>query len=422
MRSGRLLLLLVAALLVSPRAARAGTEEVAVLRAPQGEIVWRFLPKTAPEHVRYVKSLIARGFYDGTTFHRVIPHFVIQGGDPNSKNDDRADDGDGEADKRLKAEFSDRLHYRPGTVGMARDADPDSGSCQFFIALENLPRLDGRYTIFAEVVEGMEVARRIASVPRDLNDNPIDRVKVTLRLEKRQVREAVVSSEEGSFPSGEVLTGPDKPRPWDPKNRLFKAPVLARAGVRAEGDAAAARLDVSVGADGRVLDARLVDPQAKDALRLQSIPGSWIFEPPLYDGKPQKIRFEIRADGTDPAPPTGGGAPFDLSGATAPGAAGAPQDAAAGVVAPPRPAVRVVLPAGAKPPAKPVTLRLTVAADGTVSDAAVQESCGDLALDRLAADGARALVFTPAMRLRPGKKDPEPQAVYLDAESKFVAP
>src|SRR5262245_61827642 len=225
-------------LLLAPGVARAGNEEVAVLRLPQGEVVWRFLPHDAPEHVAYVKSLIARGFYDGTTLHRVIPHFVVQGGDPNSKNADRSDDGDGEADRRLKAEFSPRMHYRPGTIGMARDADPDSGSCQFFIALENLPRLDGRYTIFAEVVEGMEVARRIAAVPRDTNDNPIDRVPITVRLEKRPVREAIVSLEQGSFPSGEVLTGPDKPRPWDPKNRLFPAPSLKTAGVRAEGDAA----------------------------------------------------------------------------------------------------------------------------------------------------------------------------------------
>jgi TonB family protein len=180
-----------------------------------------------------------------------------------------------------------------------------------------------------------------------------------------------------------------------------------------------------VGADGRVIDARLVDPLAKDALRLQSIPGSWVFEPPLYDGKPQKIRFEIRADGTDLGPPTGGGAPIDLAGFTAQqgaGSAAKQDDAASGSLAPPRPAVRVALPAGAKPPAKPVTLRLTVAADGTVIDAAMQDSCGDATLDRMAVDGARTLVFTPAMRRRPGKKDPEPQAVYLDIESKFVAP
>jgi peptidyl-prolyl cis-trans isomerase B (cyclophilin B) len=412
--------LLAAIVLLAPAPAATGTEEVAVLRAPQGEIVWRFLPKEAPEHVAYVKSLIARGFYDGTTFHRVIPHFVIQGGDPNSKNEDRSDDGDGEADRRLKAEFSTRLHYRPGTIGMARDADPDSGSCQFFIALENLPRLDGRYTIFAEVVEGMEVARRIASVPRDLNDNPLDRVPITVRLEKRPVREGIASREEGVFPSGEVLTGPGKPRPWDPKNRLFPAPVLKTTGMKAEGDAAATRLDIAVREDGHVIDARLVDPATQDALRLQSMPGTWVFDPPTYDGKPQKIRFEIRADGTNPAAPTGGGAPIDLAEAMA--ADGAGKDAGAATIAPPRPAVKVTLPAGARAPARPTRLRLTVAADGTVADAAVQESSGDANLDRASTEAAKGLVFAPAMRRRPGRPEPEPQAVYLDVESRFIAP
>jgi len=134
--------LLLACGAVAPMAAPASKEEVAVLTTPHGEIVWRFLDGDAPGHAAYVRDLIRRGFYDGTTFHRVIPHFVVQGGDPNSKNADRSDDGDGEADRRLKAEFSTTLHYRPGSVGMARDADPDSGSCQFFIALEDLPRLD----------------------------------------------------------------------------------------------------------------------------------------------------------------------------------------------------------------------------------------------------------------------------------------
>ena len=411
MRRTRVLPVAALLLLLPAASARAGNEEVAVLRLPQGEIVWRFLPHDAPEHVAYVKSLIARGFYDGTTLHRVIPHFVVQGGDPNSKNDDRSDDGDGEADRRLKAEFSERLHYRPGTVGMARDPDPDSGSCQYFIALENLPRLDNRYTIFAEVVEGLEVARRAASVPRDLNDNPLKRVPVTIRLEKRNVRDGVASREPGPWTSGEVLTGPDKPRPWDPANRLWKTPVLAKAGLRGEGEAAATRLEVSVGTDGKVIDVRLPDPGVADAERLQAIPGTWVFEPPLYDGKPQKTRFEIRANGKDPSACTGGGAPVDLAALQG-----------TGTIAAPRPAVRVTLPAGAKPPARPTRLRVTVGADGAVSDAAVQESCGDATLDAAAAEGARALVFAPAMRRRPGKTEPEPAAVYLDVESRFVAP
>src|SRR6185295_1489188 len=117
----------------------------------------------------------------------------------------RSDDGEGEGDRRLKAEFSSTLHYRQGTVGMARDADPDSGSCQFFIALENIPRLDGRYTIFGEVIAGLDVARRIADLPRDLNDNPLEPVKVTARLEKRKLPGTVVSRQPGGT-SGEVLT------------------------------------------------------------------------------------------------------------------------------------------------------------------------------------------------------------------------
>jgi peptidyl-prolyl cis-trans isomerase B (cyclophilin B) len=394
--------------------ARAGNEEVAVVRTPLGEFVWRFLPKDAPEHVRYVKSLIASGFYDGTTLHRVIPHFVIQGGDPNSKNDDRSDDGEGRADRLLKAEFSDRLHYRPGTVGMARDADPDSGSCQFFVAIEDIPRLDGRYTIFGEVVEGLEVARRIASRPRDLNDNPLTRMPVTIRLEKRPVREGIASLEVSAKGSGEVLTGPDKPRPYDPKNRLWTPPALARPPAAVDPAVADARLDVSIGADGNVLDVRFERADQPQAERLWALTMGWTFTPALYEGKPRKTRIEIDADGSDLGPPTGGGAPIDIASSIA-----APGD---GALVAPRPAIRVTLPAGSKPPARPARFRLTVDATGAVSDAGLQESCGDPALDARAADAARALVFEPAKRRPPGRADaePEPVAVYLDVEARFM--
>jgi peptidyl-prolyl cis-trans isomerase B (cyclophilin B) len=405
--SSRAAALLALALLAPIGVARAGTEEVAVLRAPQGQIVWRFLPREAPAHVAQVKRLIASGFYDGTTFHRVIPHFVVQGGDPNSRNDDRSDDGDGEADTRLKAEFSERLHYRPGTVGMARDADPDSGSCQFFIALEDLPRLDRRYTIFAEVVEGLEVARRIASLPRDANDNPLERVPVTLRLEKRSLPDAIVSRDPGRTGSGEVLTGPDKPRPYDPGNPLWAPPSLERAPARGEGELARVRLDVALDAAGRVLDVRFPRADTPDALRLQAMAMAWSFSPARYDGKPWKTRFEIDADGGNFGAPMGGGAPLDAQ-------------KTAGLEAP-RPQVRVTLPAGVPPPAKPARLRLTIGADGAVSDAALLESCGTPSLDAAALDAARALAFAPAARPRPGK-EPEPIAVYLNVESRFLAP
>jgi peptidyl-prolyl cis-trans isomerase B (cyclophilin B) len=392
--------------------ARAGTEEVAVVNTPQGEFVWRFLPQDAPEHVAYVKHLIATGFYDGTTLHRVIPHFVVQGGDPNSKNDDRSDDGEGEADRRLKAEFSRRLHYRPGTVGMARDADPDSGSCQFFVALENLPRLDGRYTIFAEVIEGLDVVERIASLPRDLNDNPLSRVVIRVRLEKRAVHDGIASLDAGQGGSGEVLTGPDKPRPFDPGNRLWTAPALLKSPLKpgpGEGDT---RLEVAVAPDGRVIDVRFVRPEAARPDTLLAIASAWTFSPGLYDRRPQKTRLEIDADGGHPGPPSGGGAPIDPADDQGSGGANG--------LTPPRPAIRVGLPAGARPPERPARFRLTVDPSGAVIDAALQDSCGDATLDAAAATAASALVFTPATRLRPGHKDADPVAVYLNVEARFV--
>ena len=404
-----------AVLLASPPgalAARAGTEEVAVVTTPQGEFVWRFLPQDAPGHVAYVKHLIATGFYDGTTLHRVIPHFVVQGGDPNTKNDDRSDDGEGEADRRLKAEFSRRLHYRPGTVGMARDVDPDSGSCQFFVALEDLPRLDGRYTIFAEVVEGLDVVERIASLPRDLNDNPLSRVAMRVRLEKRAVRDGIASLDAGQGGSGEVLTGPDKPRPFDPGNRLWTAPALLKSPLKPGPGEESTRLEVAVAPDGRVIDVRFVRPEAARPDMLLAIASAWTFSPGLYDGRPQKTRLEIDADGGHPGPPSGGGAPIDPAGDQGPGGVNG--------LTPPRPAIRVGLPAGAKPPEHPARFRLIVDPSGAVIDAALQDSCGDASLDAAAASAASALVFTPATRLRPGHKEPDPVAVYLNVEARFV--
>jgi peptidyl-prolyl cis-trans isomerase B (cyclophilin B) len=398
-------LLLLAASVGLATPARAGNEEVAVLRTPLGEIAWRFLPKDAPEHVRYVKHLIETGFYDGTTFHRVIPHFVIQGGDPNSKNDDRSDDGEGEADHRLKAEFSTRLHYRPGTVGMARDADPDSGSCQFFIALENLPRLDGRYTIFGEVVEGLEVARRIAGLPRDLNDNPLARVPMTVRLEKRALPDVLASVDPGLTGSGETLTGPDKPRPFDPGNRLWTAPALIKAALTPGPGEGKERVEVAIDPAGRVIDVRFTSLEVARPEMLQAIAYAWTFTPAQYDGSPRKTRVEINADGSDLGPPSGGGAPLDPAGA--------------GIV-PPRAAVRVALAENAKPPVRPARLRLTIDASGAVTDAALQESCGDAGLDAEAVRRARDLLFEPATRRAPGRSKPDPIAVYLDVEARFV--
>lgn len=383
--------------------ASAATEEVAVLTTPHGEIVWRFLDADAPGHAAYVRDLIRRGFYDGTTFHRIIPHFVVQGGDPNSKNADRSDDGEGEADRRLKAEFSTTLHYRPGTVGMARDADPDSGSCQFFIALENIPRLDGRYTIFGEVVKGLDVARRIADLPRDLNDNPLDSVKVTARLEKRKVPGAVVSRQPGGE-TGEVLTGPGKPKPYDPGNVLWKPPAIEAAPQGGPAAGEAPRLDVSVAENGAVLDVRFPVVSTPGAAGLRSTALGWRFRPATYEGKPRKVRFEIGSDGEGIGPPTGGGAPVESGDG----------------MTPPRSAPRVVLARGRKPPAKAPRIRLTIDATGQVTDAALQSGCGESDLDAAAVSAALALSFTPATRPGPSGGDPLPIAVYLDVETRFV--
>ena len=393
--------------------------EVAVIGTPYGDIVWRFFDQDAPEHAAYVKALIRRGFYDGTSLHRVIPHFVVQGGDPNSKDQDRANDGEGEADRRLKAEFSTRLHYRPGTVGMARDTDPDSGSCQFFIALTDLPRLDNRYTIFGEVIEGLEVARHIGDLPRDLNDNPLERVPITARLERRRVT-GVVRSPEPAGGSGEILTGPDKPQPFDPGNRHWAAPRLVAGpgdGAAAPGDRASApgppapadtppaRIEIAIATDGSVLDVRfpgIIGPGPVAELRRRAL--AWRFEPATFEGAPRKVRVGIDSDGSRIGPPTGGGAPIEWTPA----------------LTPPRPALRVPLPPGRPAPPDPARLRMSIDETGGVVDVWLQSSCGDAGLDEAAIAAARRMAFEPATRPDPGGGKPNPVSVYLDIEAHFA--
>lgn len=167
-------------------AAKSG-EDVAVLKTSMGTIVFKFFEKDAPKHVANFKKLASSGFYDGTTFHRVIPGFMIQGGDPNSKDADRSNDGLGGSGTNVPAEFNANKHLR-GTVSMARAQDPNSASSQFFICVKPTPFLDGQYSVFGQVLEGMDVVDKIVSVPRDARDNPIDKVvmeKVT--IEKRKL-------------------------------------------------------------------------------------------------------------------------------------------------------------------------------------------------------------------------------------------
>jgi len=149
-----------------------------------GEIVLQFFPDVAPNHVKNFLDLAGKKFYDGTTFHRVIPGFMIQGGDPNSKNPDRASHGMGGPGHRVKAEFNSKPHTR-GMVSMARANDPDSAGSQFFICVADANFLDWQYTAFGEVVSGMDVADKIVSVKRDGRDNPLERIEITVTVGER---------------------------------------------------------------------------------------------------------------------------------------------------------------------------------------------------------------------------------------------
>ncbi len=146
-------------------------DDVAVLDTNLGQIILRFFPDKAPNHVKNFEKLAKSGFYDGTKFHRVIPHFMIQGGDPNSKGSDRSIMGTGGPGWSVKAEFND-VPFERGILGMARSSDPDSAGSQFFIMVEANPSLNNQYTVFGKVVKGMDVVDKIVNLPRDERDNP----------------------------------------------------------------------------------------------------------------------------------------------------------------------------------------------------------------------------------------------------------
>jgi len=135
-----------------------------VIQTKLGTIKLQLFDKVAPKMVANVIKLAKSGFYDGTTFHRVIKDFMIQGGDPNSKDDDLSNDGMGNGPDRIPAEFS-KLHHTIGILSAARTQDPNSASCQFFICVGNASWLDGQYTIFGQVVEGMDVVNKIVDLP-----------------------------------------------------------------------------------------------------------------------------------------------------------------------------------------------------------------------------------------------------------------
>jgi cyclophilin family peptidyl-prolyl cis-trans isomerase len=163
-------------------------EEVAVIKTKFGDIVLAFYDKDAPQHVANFKKLAREGFYNGCTFHRVMPGFMIQGGDPNSKDSDRANDGLGGPGYTIPAEI--KRNHKRGALAAARISDQynpkraSSGS-QFYICVGVPSRLDGAYTVFGETIDGLDVIDEIVAQPRDGKNNPLEPITMTVEIRKR---------------------------------------------------------------------------------------------------------------------------------------------------------------------------------------------------------------------------------------------
>ena len=154
----------------------------AILKTKFGEMEIVLFPELAPKHVESFVTLSKKGFYNGTIFHRVIPGFMIQGGDPLTKDPSKRDRyGTGGPGYTLPAEFNKVPHER-GILSAARTADPNSAGSQFFIMVDKAPHLDGQYTVFGEVIKGMEVADMIVKQPRDPRDAPLERIEMTIEI------------------------------------------------------------------------------------------------------------------------------------------------------------------------------------------------------------------------------------------------
>ena len=172
-------------------------KDVAIITTDFGDMVVEFFESVAPKHVESFKLHAQNGYYNGTLFHRVIPGFMIQGGDPNTKTDNKASYGTGgHAAKyfgvgnksepntwNIPAEFNDINHSR-GILSMARANDPNSGGSQFFICAADAPHLNGKYTVFGQLIKGDQILEQIVNLPRDARDNPTRRVEMSVRLDK----------------------------------------------------------------------------------------------------------------------------------------------------------------------------------------------------------------------------------------------
>jgi cyclophilin family peptidyl-prolyl cis-trans isomerase len=154
---------------------------IVVIKTSMGEFQIELYPNDAPQHAANFKKLVKNKFYDGLTFHRVIQGFMIQGGDPNSKDADRSNDGQGGPGYTIPAEI--KLKHEMGSIAAARLGDAqnpkkESSGSQFYIVTGNASHLDGQYTVFGKVIKGMDVVMKIEKVKVDAADNPVDKVVI----------------------------------------------------------------------------------------------------------------------------------------------------------------------------------------------------------------------------------------------------
>jgi len=153
-----------------------------LIKTKFGDMDVVLFPDLAPKHVESFLKLAKSGFYNGTIFHRIIPGFMIQGGDPLTKDPaNRSRYGTGGPGYTVPAEFNKVAHEK-GILSAARTADPNSAGSQFFIMVDKAPHLDGQYTVFGEIVKGLDVAETIVSQPRDPKDNPLERIEMTIEV------------------------------------------------------------------------------------------------------------------------------------------------------------------------------------------------------------------------------------------------
>jgi peptidyl-prolyl cis-trans isomerase B (cyclophilin B) len=162
-------------------------KEVAVIKTSEGEMVAEFWPEVAPNTVENFKKLARSGFYDGTAFHRIVKGFMIQGGDPLTKDPAKESRyGTGDPGYKIKAEFNDRSHER-GVLSMARSSDPDSAGSQFFICLANVSRLDHQYTTFGKLIKGDDVLGKIGDTEVTMSGSG-ERSKPTKRVTVESIK------------------------------------------------------------------------------------------------------------------------------------------------------------------------------------------------------------------------------------------